>query len=488
MSRRGIPALVIVVVGLVGLVIVARDTPPTTEAVFAPPRVTWMPSVSEGGSLTGTWFCPGVPASGEEGVGGEIVISNRDADRLVGRFEILTEDGVSVEQDIDVGAWSQRSIDVDAFVTTDFAAVVVEIQGGRGIVEQRAIHPDGDSVAPCSNDTSDEWYFAEGYTAGQSIETLIITNPYDDTAVANLSFATQFGSSTPNAFQGFPISPRSVTTIRIADLGARDEPIIAVSLTTESGRVVLGRAQQWLGGERNGFAVSLGAPALRDQFWFADGEQGDGVVETYSIYNPTGQSVEVDVIFLGLPIEANFGAIEPILVPPREVVVFDPSESASIPDGRHAAVFSTLAEPVIVVERVLTRPIDDPEIPPDDRLATTVVLGAPPRPDGYVANTWHIGIGPDQPTPDALVLYNIDNVEGTATVEAVGPAGPSAVAGLTEIPIAAGAVVTIDLEAEAVLGQELIVRTSNRVFVERSLPRSAGLSGRSGSWAVPADL
>ena len=100
-----------------------------------------------------------------------------------------------------------------------------------------------------------------------------------------------------------------------------------------------------------------------------------------------------------------------------------------------------------------------------------MVLGAPPRIDGYVASRWHIGIGPSTPAPGALVVYNVDNVDGTVTIEAVGPGGPSAVASLTEIPIGAGQVITIDLVDPDVLDRELIVQSTNRVFVERRLPR-----------------
>jgi hypothetical protein len=153
--------------------------------------------------------------------------------------------------------------------------------------------------------------------------------------------------------------------------------------------------------------------------------------------------------------------------------------TARIPDGRHSVVFSTLAQPTVVVERVLTRPVGD-------SFVTTVVQGAPPRPDGFVANRWHIGVGPSVPTEDALIVYNVDNEQATVTIEAVGPGGPSAIPSLTDIPLGPGAVITIDLTTDDALDQELIVNASNRVFIERSLSRGGNLSGRSGSWALPA--
>jgi hypothetical protein len=494
MNRRSIPALIVVLAGIIALVVVGRNFEERPTPVFSSPAGAWMPSVTDIGSLTGSWFCPGVPATGENGVGGSVMISNRASDALEGRYTVLSPEGLAAEQSFSVGPWSQSTIDVDAFVTAAFASVVVEIDGGQGFVEQVANHPAGDSVTPCADDTSSQWHLADGFTAGGSSETLVLTNPYDDLVLSDLTFSTESGFSEPNAFKGFSVPPKSVKVISIAELGNRDEPIIAASVTTRSGRLVVGRAQHFTGAGRLGYDVSLAAPALRDQWWFADGERGEGITETFSIYNPTDSDVSVTPFFLGLPSEFDGGGFAPIEVPARQVVMFAPFDGASdatdvtsdsdflrtpIPNGRHAAVFSTLSDPSVVVERVLTRPFGE-------TIATSVVQGAPPRPDGFVANRWHVGIGPTEPTESALVIYNVDQEQATITIEAVGPGGPSAIPSLTDIPLGPGAVLTIDLLAPDALGQELIVNASNRVFIERSLERGGGLSGRSGSWALPA--
>ncbi|MDG2232768.1 MAG: hypothetical protein P8L16_03015, partial [Ilumatobacter sp.] len=98
MNRRSIPAFIIVLAGMIALVVVGRNTEERPAPVFSSPAGTWMPSVTDIGSLTGSWFCPGVPATGEDGVGGSVVISNRASDVLEGRFTVLSPEGLAAEQ------------------------------------------------------------------------------------------------------------------------------------------------------------------------------------------------------------------------------------------------------------------------------------------------------------------------------------------------------------------------------------------------------
>jgi hypothetical protein len=114
-------------------------------------------------------------------------------------------------------------------------------------------------------------------------------------------------------------------------------------------------------------------------------------------------------------------------------------------------------------------------------------LGAPPRlADGYVATTWSTAIGPDEPIPDALVLYNVDNADATVSVQTVGENGVVNVPSLAAVDLPASGLITIDLSERPVLDRQLIIRSTSRVFVVRLLPREPGAQGRTSSWAVPA--
>jgi hypothetical protein len=478
---RRLPILVLVVAALAGLVVVGREAVAPTPPVFSTVSAPWMPYVPVPGGLTSSWFCPGVPASGTEGTGGEVVIANAGRTPLTARVTLFAERGADVEQAVTVAGHGRSVVDVDAAVTADFVSAMVEIDGGGGLVEQAAVHPEGTSVAACANAPARSWYLAEGYTAGGSVEQLVLTNPYDESAIVDIGFATEEGSREPAELQGYPVPARSVEVIDLAEIAARDEPEVAVKVVASRGNVVVGRAQVYEGGGRRGFGVALASPALRDQWWFANGEKGSGVRERYSIYNPTEDDVEVNVVPLGIPLTDELVTIDPIVVPAHQVETFSVDQLEELPDGRHAMVFSTGGRQAIVVEQAFTRTIED-------RPTTTVLLGAPPRlADGYVAATWSFGIGPTEATPDALVVYNVDNADATVTLQAVTTdGGIQNVPGLAAVALPASGLITLDLTDRIVLNRQLIVRSTSRVFVARLLPREPGAQGRTSSWAVPA--
>jgi len=289
-----------------------------------------------------------------------------------------------------------------------------------------------------------------------------------------VAFATADGSRSPAAYQGVPIPARSVAVLDLGapGSGAQNEPLLAVAVTATRGQVIVGRSQHFLAGNRLGYTMTLGAPALRDQWWFAQGIKAPGVSERFSVYNPTDADVEVDVIFLGI---SEFAEVDPILVPARQVVGFDTASVATLVEGRHATVFSTRSEPSIVVERVTTRSVDG-------RPQTAVVLGAPPSPLGGVASQWFTVVGPGTPTAGALVLYNVDNTDGVVDVAMIGPDGPVPIAGLSGLSLGAASLLEIDLTDPAVVSRPLVITSTTRVFVERSFVSGIG---RSASWAIP---
>jgi hypothetical protein len=476
MSRR-YPALALVLVALGAIVFSARETSEADVATFSLAAQGWMPFVPEVTGATETWFCPGVPASGIDGDEGAVTIANRGEHRLIGSVLLMNETSETRRLEIDIDGWSSATVDLDATLPGAVVGAVVEIDGGGAVVEQTSFQFAGTSVAPCANATSDTWFLADGFTVDGSLDQIILTNPFEQTVVANLEFATREGSRAPASYTGLTVPARSVRVIDLGapGAGAQGEPILAVSVEASRGRLVVGRSQRFRGGGRFGSQVTVASPVLRDQWWFVNGDKDSGVSERFSIYNPTAEVVEVDVVFVG--IDRPVG-VDPIAVPARQVVIFESGPEPDLAEGRHATVFATQAKESVVVERAITRVADD-------GISTSVLLGATPRQDGYLASRWFVSAGPSTPTDDAVVLLNADNTPATVSVFAVGTSGPVLVPGLEQIELPPSSLLTIDLTDPVVIDRQLIIESTGRIFVERSFSTGVG-SARTSSWAVPA--
>jgi hypothetical protein len=475
MKQRRLLVSILVIAGFVATLVVGRSTPAEVPARFGPLSFVSRAYVSHRTPITSTWYCPGVP-DGDATVGGDIVVTNTASTPKQGRITLLASDQVApVTKDLTIPARGTYSLSVSANLGATFVSAVVELDGGDAMVEQRAIYPAGDAVTSCITQTSATWYFADGFTVDGSTDQLILTNPGADPASVNLAFITSAGKREPSAFQGDSVAPHSVKVISVADNGLKDESIIGVQVIASRGQLVVGRAQHYFGGNRLGYSVTLGAPAPSEQVWFADGESGVGITEQYVMFNPTDADATVDITVLGLAVTSAFSAPAAVPVPAGEVVVFDTASISGLPAGRHNLVFSTLAAPSIVVERVLTRPAGQ-------KIATTVVMGMTSE---FVVPRWYVPIGVDAAVDKALVVYNVDGVDATVTVKAIGPGGEVAIPSLTNLALPAAGLITVDLTDPSAFGQPLVVESTQRLLVERLLPRGHDLSGRSGSWALP---
>lgn len=468
---------VMVLATIFGVVALQRSRPVTSApAEFSRLGRATMPFVPKGQFVTSAWFCAGVP-SGRAQFGGSAIVANPGEVALSGKITVFSDaPGVAaVAQSFDVPARATQAFDLAQLQPQGtFVSAMVEIYGGGGYVEQRADSASGSAVSPCSNSTSSTWYFADGYTVEGSREQLVITNPFPSDAIINVSEATSTESRRPAILQSLLVKANSILVIS-QDLLAKRELVLAITVDSTRGRVVVGRAQEYITSVgRAGFTMTLGAPSLGDQFYFADGEVAPNVIERYSIYNGSDAEAVVSVTFLGLDPNSGFVNPEPLTVPAGKVVSLI-ADDVGVPAGRHGAVFSTETEGSIVVERAITRQTGD-------TVATTVVMGAPPS---FASTRWSMAIGTDLAVPDILVVLNATGSQGTVTVKTLGSGGEVPVPGMESIDLPAGGVITIGVSDPTALGHPLVVESTQRIFVERLLPRDPDLRGRSGSFALP---
>ena len=340
MTLRRLPAALVVVVGLVVLVLVGSSRQAPATAQFTSLGVPSTPFVPQLDFITSSWFCPGAPIGGD-GHGGTVVITNPGDTPLIGQVTAFTDaaDQSPIAEPFQVPPRETTKVDLATVQPRGtYVAGLVEITGGGGFVEQIARDPLGQAVAPCANSTSNDWYFPDGYTKDASTEDIVITNPFPDDAIVNFEIATAQGNRSPAALQGYPVRGHSVSIVKIDSI-VRDDAVLAVGVHSSRGRIVAGRAQRFPRGARTGFTMNLGAPALTDQAWFADGEQGSGISERFSIYNGSANDVVVQAVFLGVPIDAAFANDTQLTVPAGSVATLDTADVAGLPAGRHGVVF-----------------------------------------------------------------------------------------------------------------------------------------------------
>lgn len=436
-----------------------------------------MPFISTDDSMTTNWFCPGVPAN-DDTISSSLVISNASEGDISATVTLLSNGQPPVVSAVSIPARSHITIDARGGMSSSFVSAVVEIVGPNGSVEQIVRHPAGDAVVLCATQPATDWYFADGFTGADSIEQIVMTNPYVDATVVDITFVTADTERSPESLQGFVLPANSVVALSMDQEGARNEPILAVSIHASSGRLVAGRVQHYLGQGRLGYSMSLGASAMSTQWWFSNGEKIGGNTENLVIYNPSSRDRSLSVVFVNGSDSAN--SIEPLLItaPAHRVVTIDTGTIPNLPVGRYGIIVSTNDQDKgdslgIVVEQVINRR-------DGNTVGTSIVLGAP-RDSG--STTWSAPSGVTA-SDDALQVMNTTSQEATVSVLQVGPAGAVVLGGLESLVLPAGGVLSIGVPP-GLPDAQIIVQATVAVVVQRLLLRGHDLFGRSAVLALP---
>lgn len=483
--NRRYPMLVIALLSVLGLVWLGqqpRDDVGVASFNVAPE--VWVPYVPSEDILESTWFCPGVPATGETDVGGAVIVTNTSGRPTSARVTFLSDRVAARTKIVDVPAFDRVQVDVDAEQQGTFVATSVEILGGGGLVEQRAFYPApaglGQSVTPCSINLSPEWYLAEGYTVDLAEQVLLLSNPSADQVVVDVLFHTTSGTIEPSVYNGLPVQPYSVRVIDVGveGGGARGEASVGVSVRAVRGALMVGRSMTANDDRRGGTSISMAAPLLADRWWFADGIKGPQARERFSVLNPSDESVTVLATFFpdddseDLAGEAVTSIME---IASNDVAVMDAGALAELPEGGHSAVFSTLDGRSIVVDRALTR------VSPSGVKVTSIASGIPDRRDGLAPTSWLVAAGPSVEVESGLVIVNLDDEDREVSLSTYGSNGLVALDGFTKMMLPAASRIAVDLTETGVLGRPIAVESTGRLLVERRVPSADAFSS---AWAI----
>ncbi len=442
-----------------------------------------MPSVI-GDSLSSTWFCPGVPARDVK-VRSEIIVANPTQTPITGTITLLSSEEPATSSTLIVAPFSRGVFDATGGHKSQYISAIIELDSGQASVEQRIIHLAGDSVALCANETSDRWFFADGFTGAESDFDILLTNPFPDSTVVDLSFVTIDGKRQPALLKGIVLRGQSVTRISMGEQGARNESVLAVSVRATSGRFVAGKLQHFLGRGRLGFTSALGAPNTSRQWWFASGEKGAGVDEELVVFNPTEIDQSVSISFLTSSAEALLREPLILTVPAGRVTSLSTSDLPAIANGRYGVLVSSVTDDFIssnddtttefvVVEQVVNRTREN-------KTGTSVILGAPA---GSASRIWTSPSGLTVGEVGSIVVANVTSLDTTVRVSTIGPAGAAPIVGLEQVVLKAASVISIVIPP-SIAQLQILIESETEVIVQREFSRGHQLYGLSGVLALP---
>lgn len=409
-----------------------------------------------------TWYCAGATAKAGGAADGSVIIANAGARAVSGSLIVVPNEGERKRVDLDVPARTRRTIRHGDVVTADYAAAVVELDGGDVVVEHSVRGPLGMSVAPCASSASDRWYLAEGSTARDDSMLLALQNPFAEDAIADLSFFTDQGRAVPADFQGILVPGRGLTVVNVAD-HVRRRNDIATSVVARSGRLVVDRIQLRNTLGHRGLSLSLAAPSPAETWYFPEGFLVEGVAEHYHLYNPGRREAQLD-----LEVTVDEGAVEPfqLNVASGERVSLLLNEEGRVPKGvPHAVTVRSLNGVGVVAERSLDA------LPPATRTGTTESLGG-----RLTARRWVLaGGGSTESLDEWVVVQNVGTSEATVDIFALAEGRLLPVDGLQDASVPAGRRQVFRL-GDHIKREELalLIDSSVPVVIERALYRVGG--------------
>lgn len=450
-----------------------RDSQVSVGATSALIPLAGFPQMTERSRISTSWFCPGA-AAGDGIDAASVVIANPGDEEIATTVRLFSDDTGPIEPVV-VEPRSQKRIDVLRGRTTGVVAPIVEIVGSVGTVEQELQYAAGDVTSQCVSQTSNTWYFADGFTVEGTTQRLILTNPFPESAVVNVTYTTGDGKRSPSELQGIIVPARSVKNVSLQDVGAANESRIALEVVATTGQIIASRIQHYLGGGRLGYSTTVGVPEALGEWWFVSGRTGELVSEELVVFNPTDQDAQVNVAFFGegitngIAIDQVDGAALPsqaVDIPAGAVIGIKTDSIADLPKGDHAMVISTLNDSRVVVEHVLSQQTGG-------RTFTAVTNGIP---GGLLAQKWRVPSGLSNGARNALSVLNTSATDGTYTLFAVGPGGQRELPGFVNVPLPAASLVFLDVP-DGVSNGEVVIEASVDIAVQRRTKRGDGLVG-----------
>ncbi len=221
-----------------------------------------------------------------------ICLGNPGEEEAKATITYLFPDGGDQIQEINIPASSRSTINVNEVVGAG-REVSAKIESENPILAERPMYFNyqnkwsGGHDAVAATSTSYELYFAEGYTGQGFDEYICVLNP--GSIQASLIFFFQTQEAGERKIEGLSIPANSRKTFKINDILGPNYQASAKLISDQA--VVAERAtyfsykDKWTGGH-----CVMGAPALSDSYYFAEGTTRSGFEQWLTIQNPDSEN------------------------------------------------------------------------------------------------------------------------------------------------------------------------------------------------------
>jgi Family of unknown function (DUF5719) len=476
-ERRRLPVLAVVggcIAVAAALGISGTDASPTARAVSSIAAA--VPTVAEPDAVSTTWYC----AEGTSAPGGRadetILIANvgdSESRALITVMPGGEEEPASRRVTIPRGAQLRVPVSsvLEVIERPDEAGlivgpgVVVEVFGGRSVVEHEIVGQIDLAVGPCARRAGEDWYFAAGTTERGVEANAALFNPFNDDAIVDLTFATDAGFVAPADLQALVVPRRSRVTVPVGNF-VRRQAQMALHVHVRTGRIVAEQSLTFTAENetRRGVTLSLGAPRPAPAWTLPAGSPEDGASHALLVANFEPAATEVEIVpRFEEQIDARPRAVP---VGGRTVAVVDLASLAGT-DAPFAFDVRTTRPSQVVVESLASWG------PPSATTGSATAWASPVRASG-----WTFAVGRLVPEGDAtLSVLNPGRNATTVNLLAYASGGGDEPDPVGELTVPAGGQARFDLGELGVEPDEvLVVRADAPVVADRRILGSAGAS------------
>jgi len=257
--------------------------------------------VVAGAAQSVEWSCPG--GSGSSGPApASIVLTSSRPIPIPARVRVVSTAGLERFSSVVVPAYGQVSVDLASILKGPFLGAYVLVNGGGVGASEVDSGFTGWSAAPCASHGADQWYFADGSTAGGDRLFLELLDPGTTPAVVNLSFGSAASGEmvSPAAYQGIVVPPSGLVVENLGHHAVSRVPLATVVKAT-SGVVTAAELQVGSTGgstiPAGGMALTLGSPSTAGKWWFPVNWDQVGSVVAFHVFNPGDKTVKMSAIF-----------------------------------------------------------------------------------------------------------------------------------------------------------------------------------------------